>query len=251
MSAQESPEAVSPAYIPFKTFANFVERLKSTAVPDHIDNSVMPTLAVQVRGQVRSALRFLGLTKADNGKTDSVLTTFRTLVQAHGTESWGSVLNGVIDAAYANVLNGLDLRNTTPSQLNNKFKAVGMSGQMLDKAIRFLLAAFDSAGRPYSPHLAVRNPSPSPRRTPKAKAKDVEPEIEEEENNGGSPPIPPGTKIRKFTFPVPGEADIQVVVSEGLNDLDAWGMVDATLRSYIGLNKKAQGRAVGQGGGQQ
>ena len=63
--------------------------------------------------------------------------------------------------------------------------------------------------------------------------------------------VPPNVKPvnRKFTFPVPGESDIQVVVSEGLNDLDAWVMVDVALRSYIGLNKEAKnddGRVVSQ-----
>ena len=153
MSSDDAPEKAPPAYIPFGTFINFIERLKNTAIPGQIDNSVMPNLAGGVRGSVRSALRFLGLTDTN----DTVNTTFRELVQAHGTESWGEALGSVIDTAYAPVLNGLDLSGATPTQLNGKFRAAGSTGQMADKAIRFLLAALESAGRPFSPHLKVRS----------------------------------------------------------------------------------------------
>lgn len=120
MATGDLPEKVTPAYIPFPTLTHFIERLKSTAIPEQIDNSLLMPMSGGMRGSVRSALRFLGLTDAN----DFVNTTFHDLIQAHGGESWPQVLGSVIDTAYAPVLNGLDVTRATPNQLNGRFKAV-------------------------------------------------------------------------------------------------------------------------------
>jgi hypothetical protein len=239
-----------PAYISFSTFAGLAERFKNTAIPHQIDNSVLPKVAGGVRGQIRSTLRFLKLADAEH----QVNTTFRDLVQSHGTESWKAKLGAIIDDAYGPILNGLDLTGATPSQLSGKFKAVGMSGQMCEKAVRFLLAALDSAGRTFSPHLKVRGSqsAPKPPRRTKPRTETAPREGErEEEIEGAIPPAAgntPGTKVRSFTFPIPGEPDIRVIVPEGLDDADTWAMVNVTLQTYIKLNQKAKGRKVGTEG---
>jgi hypothetical protein len=248
MATADTPEKNPIPYIPFATFANFVERLKSTAIPAKIDNTVMPNLAGGVRGQVRSALRFLGLTDPE----DHVTTTFRDLVQAYGTESWAAALRGVIESAYEPILNGLDLTEATPGQLQSKMRAAGVTGQMADKTIRFMLAAFESAGRVLSPHLSNRSAITSgkttrrttkPRRAEAARGANQEDVIEE------APSAGPGTRVRSFNFPIPGEPDIRVVIPEKLDDPDVWEMVNMTLRSYIKLNAKAKGTGAGSEGG--
>jgi hypothetical protein len=240
----ESADRLSPPYIPFGTLVNFIERLKTTAIPSTIDNSVMPNLAGGVRGQVRSALRFLGLTDPD----DHVTPTFRKLIAAHGTDSWVETLGEVVDTAYQPILNGLDLRATTPSQLLGKFKAVGMTGQMAEKAIRFLLAAMGNANRPVSPHLANRGAltqSGNGRRSPKSRVGSTREREEQDEPQEREVPPSPNAKTRSFTFPVPGESDIRLVIPERLSDQDVWEMVDMTVRSYIRLNAKARGSSGG------
>jgi hypothetical protein len=247
MATADTPEKASPPYIPFGTFANFVDRLKNTAIPDKIDNTVMPNLAGGVRGQVRSALRFLGLTDAE----DHVNTTFRDLIQAHGSESWYQALGAVIDSAYAPILNGLDLQRATPGQLQGKFKAIGMTGQMAEKVIRFLLAAHESAGRPLSPHLTARS-SPSggkgkPRAGKPRQDRGREREADQEEVTEEAHTPKPGVRVRSFTFPVPGESDIRVVVPDSLDDPDVWGMVNQTLLTFIRLNARAKAKGAHRG----
>jgi hypothetical protein len=241
MSSADAAEKSSPPYVPFSTFLNFVERLKSTSTPSKIDNSIMPNLAGGVRGQVRSALRFLCLTDSD----DHVTTIFRELIQAHGTDSWGPALAAVINAAYAPILNGLDLSGATPALLLNKFRVAGVTGQMAEKSIRFLLAALESAGQSFSPHLASRgalSSSKTVRRPGKPRGESSRgKEHEQDEELEPVTASPPSPGVRSFTFPVPGEPDIKVEVPEQIDDPDVWAMVDATLRSYIKLNAKAKG----------
>ncbi len=240
MAATDSPEKYTLPYIPFTTFLNFVDRLKSTAIPSKIDNTVMPNLAGGVRGQVRSALRFLGLTDSE----DHVTTAFRDLVQAHGTESWATTLRSVIETAYQPIIGELDLTEATPGQVQSKIKTAGVTGQMADKTIRFMLAGFENAGRVLSPHLANRTAvtsSKTARRTAKVRATASVGESDQEELAADTPAHQPGVRIRSFNFPVPGEPDIRVVIPETLDDSDVWEMVNMTLRSYLRLNAKAKG----------
>ena len=64
----------------------------------------------------------------------------------------------------------------------------------------------------------------------------------------GGPATDLGGTVRSFNFPIPGQPDIRVVVPEKLDNQDACEMVNATLRSYIRLNAKANGINVEQEG---
>jgi hypothetical protein len=228
--AEEEAKA-TPPYIPWKTFTNFIERLKSTAIPSQIDNSVMPNLAVQVRGQVRSALRFLSLTDKD----DNTSSKFRSLVEAYNSDSWARSWKPIITESYSSVVGDLNLIDATPRQLENRFRDNGgVSGQMMDKCIRFYLSAAESAGAAISHHLTARQSKAATNvpktRKPKTTA-NVADETKDTENENAS--------VRVLAFPVHGTSDVRIWLPTGL-DVAHWTIIDAAVRGYIGISTKTE-----------
>jgi len=149
---QKEQARLVPPYVPFKTFLSFIDRLKNTAIPPHIDRTVIPTMSSQIQSQLYSGLRFLRLIDGKEIATDKL----RSLVKAYGTPEWKGTLSGVIGESYDNVWQDLDTDNATAGQLLEKFRVLGVEGQMLEKAVRFFLSAQDEAGMPYSPHFKTR-----------------------------------------------------------------------------------------------
>src|SRR5579884_3418816 len=75
-----SDERSIPPYIPFDMLTRFLAGLKSTAVPNRIDNTILPnTMSGTAKRQLVSALKFLELVN-DEGLVDEKL---RTLVTAY------------------------------------------------------------------------------------------------------------------------------------------------------------------------
>ena len=150
-----------PPYLPWDTFKTFITHLKATAVPSRIDKSVMPEdMPRLVRGQVQSCLRFLGLVGA-SGETNDLL---KKLVDSCDRDTWKTAVREAVVNAYATLIGDLNIDDATQHQLDEKFKAVDVDGQMLLKCVRFYLAAMKDAGMNFSPHLNARRNSPSPSR---------------------------------------------------------------------------------------
>src|SRR5688572_27056291 len=125
------PERPLPPYIPWATFTSFLDHLKSAGVPNRIDRTIMPTTYPGgLKGQVKSALRFLGLI----GPGEATAPALKSLVDTVGTDSWAGSLNAILTAAYYPVIGELDLTAATPGQVREKFKDYGTDGQMLDKS---------------------------------------------------------------------------------------------------------------------
>src|SRR5688500_8549909 len=102
------PEArITPAYAPWPTFKSFIETLKATAIPSHIDPSVMGRMSGSVQSQLRTTLRFLNLID-DSG---AVTAGLRKLVGAFGTEDWKESLGDIVFDAYADLLGDFDIRS--------------------------------------------------------------------------------------------------------------------------------------------
>jgi len=233
MSEKVNEIQKTPPYAPWKTFLNFIERLKTTAVPPRIDTSMMASMSGATRSQLMSCLKFLGLIDGGGNVSESL----RRLVKAYGTESWKETLSEVIFEAYGEIMTEIDLDSATSAQLDERFRtAAGLEGQMLEKAVRFYLAALDESGTTYSPHFKVRKFSGDSARKkarPRSSTKTTDPsgETPDEVNTASLP----GTA--KFSFPIPGKSMATIIVPRELEEED-WDMVDAMVRAYVGRRKQ-------------
>jgi hypothetical protein len=152
--ATENTVAIPP-YIPFPTVSNFIEHLKETAVPTHIDKSMMRNIAGGVHSYLLASLRFLGLTE---GKDNAVTAVLEKLVESVGTEGYKGTLATILTSAYADVIGDIDLTRATDKQISDAFGRCKLDGIARERAIRFYLKALSTAGIAYSSHLGQRKP---------------------------------------------------------------------------------------------
>ena len=154
----------SAPYVAFTTFKNFIKSLSENGVPSHVDKSVMNGLSGGVQSHLASAIKFLGLVEDDLTPTADL----QKLVDSFGSDDWKDCLATLIKSSYMDVTDGIDLENATPNQLDKCFD--NQSAVMLDKTVRFYLAALDDAGVEYSAHLKKRKPKA--KRKPRAGSRD-------------------------------------------------------------------------------
>ena len=134
-------QKVTPAYVPYKTFSNFVEGL-SQGIPSHIDRSVMPSLSGSAQAQLLSALKSLKLIEDDGNVTERL----RVLVCAD-SENKRSALREMLQASYPYLFEDFDLSTAPPSQLDSRFKEYGgVSGSTVRRCELFFISAANEAG---------------------------------------------------------------------------------------------------------
>ena len=221
---QEKKE-IAP-YIPFLTLKNLVATLKSTTIPPVIDSSVLRNMSGSMRSQVMSALRFLNLID----ENDKVQEGLKRLVNAYETDGWKSVLGGLITPAYVVMELDFDRSSGTSSQINEAFRKNGnVEGQMLEKAVRFYLAALKEADIPFSPHFVTMGARTSgrtaPRRIRLLRKLDVDQDEQEEQDFSD-------LNIAKFRIPIPGKRGVVIAVPTDIDEAD-WTMVKAMLDAYV------------------
>lgn len=132
----------TPPYISFATLLTFLKALKTDGVPPQIDRSVLNKLSGGVQGQMKLALRSLGLMDGDK-PTDNL----NKLVQAYETPEFEAQLLERLKATYPYVFQ-LDLLTATPQMLADSFKVTGAKEDVLRKCRTFFLHAAKRAGVP-------------------------------------------------------------------------------------------------------
>ena len=235
--ANSSGKLVAP-YIPWETFTGFVGHLKATAVPSRIDKSVMPaSMPALTRGQIQSAIRFLGLVD-DAGTTNQRL---KVLVAAFETDQWQNAIRETLFEPYLPIVGDLDVDNATQHQLDERFRAAGVDGQMLLKSIRFYLAMMTASGCTFSPHLmAKRKSGASPRKKPATKPdhekKAKSADREEAHNGTGATAFTPAKGTRSYPLYFKNKPDGAIIVPAELdaNDCKVIELQLAVLRAYAG-----------------
>ncbi len=170
---------LSPPYVAWTTFKNFIKFLKEHGVPSRIDKSVMNGLSGGTQSHLASTIRYLGLVKVDLSPTD----VMENLVSDFGTDAWQESLSAVLKASYYDVTDGIDLTKATPHQLDKCFENDNQSAAMVDKMVRFYLSGLEEAGIPFSTHLKQRKP--------KAKRKPGAPKAKESGGQAESNPVTP------------------------------------------------------------
>lgn len=236
MSSEQ--EALVPAYIPWETFTGFIAHLKATAVPGRIDKSMMPSEMPRLtRGQILSALKFLNL--VDGAGTTS--SSLRKLVAAYETEEWAEEVGTSVCDAFDEIIRGLDLSEATQAQLDERFKAAGVQGQMLSKSIRFYLSAVRAAGWAFSPHLlAKRKSAGSGKRKATTRSKSGNGAAHSDDGDGkarhATIRAPEGTKSYPLYFKGKPDGAIIVPADLGPGDCKVIELQLAVLRAYAGVD---------------
>jgi hypothetical protein len=233
----ESDKKLHPAYVPFDTFEGFVDTLKQTTVPDHIDKQLMRKMSGAMQSHLLSALKFLNLISPKNETREPL----HKLVQSRGTDQWKAALAAVIEPVYAPIIGDLNLKAGTAKNLRERFKEKGnLDGQTLDKAIRFYLKALKTAGIDYSPHFQTRK-SPGKRQSVNGRGRQESPAPKERQATEGHRPARSEQREGTITFPIyfPDKVQGEIVVPRELSETDL-GIVDAAvamIKAYATANK--------------
>jgi hypothetical protein len=132
---KETERIMSPPYISFLTFTNFLMWLETEGVPLQFDSSFWRRKYSGSTGfQLMSGLRFLGLLKGD--KPQPVL---EKLVDAKG-DARKETLRDVIRESYSKMDFDV-LSRATPKMLEDQLREYGIEGDTLRKAESFFINA--------------------------------------------------------------------------------------------------------------
>ncbi len=141
------PRALSPPYVSFVTFKNFLEWLKDVGVPVRMDRSFWERkLAGGTGAQMMTALRFLGLLDGERPTPE-----FQSLVSATSPEN-KLLLGTVLRSRYQNIP-WTDLDRATPKMIEEALETYGIEGNTLRKAGSFFINGCKEAGIALPPSL--------------------------------------------------------------------------------------------------
>lgn len=130
-------------YAPPSAVLNVIRHYRSRDVPEKVTITNLQQIGVTeaLANRTMAALRFLDLIRDDETTTDQ----FRALRFASDDE-YQQVLGGILDAAYKNVLDHVDLETADDKALNNAFIPYSPGGQR-PRMITLFLALAQEAGR--------------------------------------------------------------------------------------------------------
>jgi hypothetical protein len=195
----EEKGKLSPPYIPFMTFNNFITWLETEGVPVKFDRSFWRNkYGGSIGVQLTAGLRFLGLLQGE-----FVQPELNEIIKAKGEER-KKLLVGVVQKAYSTV-DFTQLQGATPSMLDQWFNAYHLDGSAKRKAESFFINACKWYDIPLSKVLQKKahNKQTNP-------ASSNKPEKKEEKGKG---------TIDKQNPPFQGEAEPQdlykIILSDG------------------------------------
>lgn len=156
-----------PPYIPFATFVTFLTQLKQDGLPPQIDKSVLSKFSGGTQGQLKVALRTMGLMKDDKPTDD-----LQRLVNALDTPEFEPLLLELLKQTYPYIF-ALDLMTATPTMFADAFKVTGAKEDVSRKCRSFFLHAAKRAGVPLGNRILTgsvpRGASNGPKRRGKKK----------------------------------------------------------------------------------
>lgn len=218
----KAAKANTPAYVPYKTFSNFINGLQENGVPSQINRSIMGDKSGSAQSAIIGTLEFLRLVTETGEPTKEL----QQLVESK-EDNRGPLLRSVIEQAYPFLFSGaIDLKRATTKQVEEAFRSQGVTGSTIVKCIGFFLAAAKAAGIQVSPY--VKTPSlarlVTKRSTPPAAqtvAIDSQPDDYE-----------PPAGMRPLKLPLVGKQDVVLLLPEDFNEED-WKFLKPILEAYI------------------
>lgn len=153
-----------PPYVSYRTWQRLLTDLRDLkgSLPNRIDRSLYDSLGfsgTQI-ATLRVTLRFFGLVNVNDAPTEKLRALLR---------SDKEVLKRIVQEAYGQLFEELDVRTATPGQLQDYFEKAGARGDIVRKCVSFFLAIASECGIELSPSLLKRPKSGMGRKTTAAK----------------------------------------------------------------------------------
>ena len=177
---------VIPPYIPFQTFLTLMKQLKTDGLPPQIDKSVLAKFSGGTQGQLKVALKTMGL--MDESKPTADLAA---LVDAYETDAFAAQLKKLLERTYPYVF-AIDLMTATPTMFADAFKVTGAKEDVSRKCRSFFLHAAKAAGVPLGNRILTGSVPRAPSNgAPKKRKKAAAAKDPVAEQAGVMPPPPP------------------------------------------------------------
>ncbi|MBC7602279.1 hypothetical protein RCH10_003828 [Variovorax sp. GrIS 2.14] len=237
MSTVSEKPKLTPAYGSFKSFNSFMEARRDDGhITDVVDRSLMSNFAGSTAGELLAALKYLGFVTERGAPT----TLYREYVPAED-ESRVPLLEAALKSAYPYLFaaENFNIERATSQQVLEQFRAQGINGSTLARAIMFFLAGAKQAGIKVSPNIRAPNVSirlvgGAPKKTtlsfPKLTAS-LQAAAE-------APRLPPPVAdVHVFDIPIPIGRKVSVSIPKDFVDAD-WELFQTMLTAYIGHWKK-------------
>lgn len=220
--ADQNDKRIAPPYVSFTTFKNRVRGLGGSdgEVPHVIDQSLFQTDSGATQAQLMSAFRFLGLIEAQGQPSDRL----KTLATADAN-GWKATLREIVEAKYGEQLPSL--AKGSPKSLRDAFADYELQGSVLDKVVRFLIAAASDAELPIG---AAHAKGGGKRQTTAGQAKGARRKPKRNGSGAGTGGTEPDPTPDTIDFPIhlPGKPAGKITVPKSLAPADMT-MVNAVL----------------------
>jgi hypothetical protein len=181
-------DGFKPPYISFRTLLNLVEKMADQGAPPRIDRSYLSG-SEGGKTQVIAALRSLGFISTDGDVTPLM----REMVKNPNERA--RIIRELLERHFPEPVR-LGSINATQGMLQDAFKAYGITGDTMRKAIAFYLRAAEFADVPVSQHFktpSIQRADGTPgRKTSRAKDKRLLPG---DEHPSLTPPDPRGATL--------------------------------------------------------
>jgi hypothetical protein len=193
MSTQEpnDTKSFSPPYISFRTLMNAIQRMEAEGMPSRLDRSYLSNLPWSSQNHFLAACRSLELIDEAGRPTPALI----LMVEDPAKRS--TTIAKLLHEFYPGPT-GLS-QNATQAELEEAFKAYGLSGSTARKAVAFFLHAAAYAEVLLSPHF--RSPRTTDRAPSKRKAKAKNPSARPGPTDGAlAPPEAPTNTLQLHPF---------------------------------------------------
>jgi hypothetical protein len=177
MVEKKDEKQLLPPYLPYRTFENLLQGLKSNGIPARIDRSVVSSFSGTMQAILLNALKYLNLIN----ETGTPLETLQKLVSLEGIERQKFIQELIKDRYRYIFKDNIALDKITPDQLREFFEMVGTSGDTTKKSIRFFVEFAKDGGMNLSPHLK-KSRATGARKRGRAAKEDTEHTDSEEES---------------------------------------------------------------------
>jgi hypothetical protein len=216
----------APPYLSFTTLNGFIDGL-GVHMPTRIDKSLMKSMSGASQAALVAALDYFKL--RDGEKPSNRLVELAALSGADRAPMWKSLLADGYPFLFSD---GFNLKRATQGELDEKFRAEGVTGETVRKCVAFFMAAAQAAGLEVSPHFrSVKSRAPRSRGGPSA-SRSKKPKREEKATGADPDNGLTGSKSAKtIKFASGGTAELRVdvdIVSLSRDDRQAlFGWIDA------------------------
>ncbi len=230
----------TPGYASFKSLNTFFsDRREDGHITTVVDRSLMSNFSGSTANELLATLRFLKM--IDEKGTPSQL--YEKYVTATDSER-KELLGQVVRDSYPFVFNapGFNVERETSARIAEVFRAQGINGSTLSRAISFFLAAAKDAGIKVSPNIKppqlqrAAKPKKATVQTPAQAAvpdEDAEDDVDD----------PPG--FQSFEIPIPINRKVRILIPEDWSP-DDWDLFQTMLKAYVDAWKRQTEKSQAQ-----